>query len=93
MRQQYADSYITKFEDPFTAFLYEVSMDACDDEFGGIDDFGYWVGRLGRHFLIEDSNGLVYRLKREHGTSMLAFVNDYFGVERVDEYMNDEEDN
>lgn len=96
MRQQYADSYITKFDRPFTAFLHELSLSGgCDDEFGSVDEFGSWVGRLGRHVLIEDSNGAVYSfrvLSSATGPAFYAWADEYFGAEAMRDYMNGDED-
>lgn len=61
MRNEYADTYVTKFPDPFTAYLYEVSLNGPDQETGDLGAPTGWVGLLGRNLLREDSQGFVYR--------------------------------
>ena len=39
-----------------TARLYELSMNGCDEEKGGVA-FALWVGRIGRYHVAEDSYG------------------------------------
>lgn len=91
MRTQIAETYSHRFDSPFTAWLYQVSMDGCDDEFGTIDEFGYWVGRLGRHVIIEDSQGFVYSMRplaSATGPAFYAWADEYFGADRMAEYFD-----
>jgi hypothetical protein len=85
---RYADSYVAKFEDPFTAFLYQVSLDGCDNETGSVDDLGYWIGQLGRYVLVEDSNGAVWAsrvLADRQASTFYAWVEQYVGADDTDE--------
>lgn len=53
------ESYVHKFDSPFTAWLYDQSGNGClDDETGSVEWSG-WYGRMGRRVLVEDSQGFV----------------------------------
>lgn len=59
MRQKWLDSFIYKYDHPFTAYLAE---QIADEDFGHMDDCGFWVARLGRHVIIENDRGDISRL-------------------------------
>jgi hypothetical protein len=62
MYQEARDSYSHKFDSPFTAWLWDVSMTGCDAETGDTDTFG-WYGLMGRNILCQQSTGYVYRAR------------------------------
>jgi hypothetical protein len=90
MRARYADSYIAKYEGPFAAYLFQLSLDGCDDELGSVDEIGYWFGRLGRYVLVEDSNGQCFVVRTDGRVDLLTWVtawlgHDPYAYERVDQ--------
>jgi hypothetical protein len=62
MLSEYRDQVIAKFPDPFTAYLWERSLDGPDDEAGASDCEG-WHGLMGRSILLEISTGQVFRTR------------------------------
>ena len=67
MRERYEGSH--KFgHDPFTAWLWEQSLDpaAEDEQFGSVNWYG-WYARMGRHVLVEEPSGEVWRAKLSRG--------------------------
>jgi hypothetical protein len=90
MRKEIAETYSHKFDSPFTAWLYQVSLDGCDDEFGDVDSpLGCWVGRLGKHILIAAESGYCYSiraLKSATADAMWTWADEYFGADRMAEY-------
>jgi hypothetical protein len=87
---RYADSYVSKFEGSFTAMLYDISLDCCDNEFGGVDETGAWIGQLGRHVIVEDSNGQVWSgrvLADRQASTFYAWCREWIGEEEFDAYM------
>lgn len=90
MRAKHATLH--KYDTPFASWLYTVSLDGCDEEFGSVDSPSGWVGQLGRHFLVEDSNGFVASYKRPRGTTMEQFIVDRFGQDVWEGTMNADEE-
>lgn len=90
MRERFLPCY--KFDRPFTAWLYELSSDGCDEEFGTIDELGYWIGLLGRHVIVEDSNGGVFSTKladrRPTAADFYDWTRGWLGVETFDAYVS-----
>lgn len=63
MFQKYADSYVTKYQSPFTAFLD--TLTAPDAE---VDDgCGAWALLYGRHILYGDTQGFVDHMRMDGG--------------------------
>jgi hypothetical protein len=61
MYQEARDSYISKFDSPFTAWLWDRTLDGgADAETGDADTFG-WYGLMGRNILCQVSTGYVMR--------------------------------
>jgi hypothetical protein len=56
MYQQYKDSYITKYQSPFTAYLADQH---ADEDAGDIESPFGWFARLGRYILTEDDRGFL----------------------------------
>jgi hypothetical protein len=62
MRSEYEQSYSTKFDGPFTAYLYDLTLSGGADEDGGdVESPTGWFARLGRNIVTADSQGFVYR--------------------------------
>lgn len=57
MYREAKDSYITKYDRPFTAWLEDHVGSAWDEETS--DGVGSWMGRVGRRVVVEDSQGFV----------------------------------
>jgi hypothetical protein len=62
MFREYRDSYSTKFDSPFTAYLWDLSLSGgSDEESGESDSPTGWFARLGRNIITSYSSGAVYR--------------------------------
>lgn len=67
MRTEYAETFIMKFQDPFTAYLHTLWADGHqDEEIGNSVDGPGAACRLGRHVVLEWPDGSVTRNKLEH---------------------------
>lgn len=77
MRERYEGSH--KFgHDPFTAWLYELSLCDPGDEQCGAAHFLGWHARYGRHVLVEDCIGFVDRYKVARGETLDDFVRNQY---------------
>ena len=76
MRQKYADSYIAKFESPFTAFLYEITLNGFTDDETYLEGWGEWAGRIGRRTVHETSHGAVSHITHETEDAAQQVISD-----------------
>jgi hypothetical protein len=60
MLTRWKDSYVTKYDSPFTAFL--ASMDP-DESGGSVEAPNGWFARFGKNIVQEDSQGFVNRTR------------------------------
>ena len=81
MLKEYRESYSSKFEDPFTAYLWDnvIMNSGQDEEDGDCTDGPLWVARIGRHIVVSETSGFVWRDKIDKGTerdNLWAWIED-----------------
>jgi len=60
MRKFFTDQYHSKFDHPFTAYLYGCDP---DQETGDSSEGSGWFGLYGRNIVVEETTGAVHRTK------------------------------
>jgi hypothetical protein len=77
MRQEIKATYVSKFDSPITAYIYDrVIMNGLEDEQAD-DGFGWSVARVGKRVVYEHSTGFVGSIRfRTVAEAEAAFAED-----------------